>query len=138
MDEGSNTARNLISDAAGKNVIFNIIRIDTKDGGNQDGYYPDTNTLAWDPFSGVTFTQNGQSISVEPIMALAHELAHAVYGSSEDKAMATANQIAKEMNESFGSSYYSNRTVYGQGSYFNTDSIDSKDYSISRGDASCK
>lgn len=136
--EGSATARQVIDQAHSNNAAFNLIRIDTADGGKQDLFDTQNNTVSWDPFSYPSWDENGVTKSVPAVLALAHEICHAASpGSPEMDIIEKANKIATEYNGYFGTKFEAGRTTHGDGKYTNTDSIASTTYSISRGDQSC-
>lgn len=136
--EGSATARQVIDQAHSSNAAFNLIRIDTADGGKQDLFDTQNNTVSWDPFSYPSWDENGVTKSVPAVLALAHEICHAASPvSSEMYIIEKANKIATEYNGYFGTKFEAGRTTHGDGKYTNTDTIASTTFSISRRDQSC-
>jgi hypothetical protein len=135
----SPTAHALIDAAAGITLDLFVANITGE--GQQDGFYPNTDQLYWDPFEVVEGTNSDGSTYIEsPIMLLAHELVHAAHASdptwqdanSETTVIGVANQIAREMNAATGSNYDTSRDTEVRTQLYYTTAPTSTLYSIAR------
>lgn len=61
---------------------------------NDDHFDPNTNTIAWDPYSALRTTQGGTQ---SPALGLGHEIAHAVEAPSREDRL-TANRLPRYDN----------------------------------------
>lgn len=119
----SPTARDLINTIRNQGTQIEVM--DSRVTENSGSYNHIENVIRWDPFlmfDGVN--ANGSPYTISPIMALAHEIAHASernnpLGYSESYAMLTANQIARELNSALNRSYDDSRNEHqADRSYF--------------------
>ena len=81
----------------------------------KDGTQVGLTNINWDPFSGLEFADaNGNVVHQSPMVALAHELAHAEYWDKADSvqyehALTIERQVAAELN-----AYFSNNNEAGR------------------------
>jgi len=130
LSTGSAAARAIVDAARESSLTINLIREDTTS--DRDGYSTNTHILSWDAFSA-TYGQNydGSAYTESPTMSLAHELVHwANPNLTEVEVIAVTNEIAKQMNQSFGTDYETHRdnhTGLGRTNVNDTDNANASD-----------
>lgn len=125
LQAGSSAAAAIIAAARQSGLDIKLIREDTTSA--RDSYNSSTGVLSWDPFSAAYGQNyNGSTYTLTPTMSLAHELIHwANPNLTEIEVIAVSNEIAKQMNQTFGTTYDTSRDRhYGEGR-FNVNDTDS-------------